>query len=83
MEKFRSAKHACLMDGRREKRIDLNGKDCAFFVNSKREDPLPLPFSTYIALYDPNMRAPLNTRAHTDFNILRLLGSNRSSQTLG
>jgi hypothetical protein len=47
------------MDGRRERRIDLNGKDCAFFVNSKREDPLPLPFSTYIALYDPNMRAPL------------------------
>jgi hypothetical protein len=49
MEKFRSAKHAYMMDGRREKRIDLNGKDCAFFVNSKREDPLPLPFSTYIA----------------------------------
>jgi len=54
-----------------------------FLSIRKEKTPLPLPFSTNIALYDPNMRAPLNTRAHTDFDILLLLGSNKSSQTLG
>ena len=33
-EKFRSAKHACMMDGRKEKRIDQNGGDCTNFFDS-------------------------------------------------